>query len=245
MPKASENIIDLYVKFARKLLSKCSCLFDDFDCEIVKFLKITDIDAYGFIIDSYYLLEDTQLAKENYKRFGPTGPTKYENFGEVYLRVYGVLNACYQQQQAILQLCEKLGVKADVKEIKEFTLFDLRNTFASHTVSRGYNKNKCSYILDRHSLIEGKLEGYSSNHKSAIDFKKANIEEEINKWDILLASYLNKVSKILAEATEQETLFESISPMYSEVFERIDKMHAGGCHYSDVWDESAVCFVYK
>ena len=44
-----------------------------------------------------FLLEDTSDATDNYNKFGLDGPTKYENIGEKYLRLYGILNAAYMQ----------------------------------------------------------------------------------------------------------------------------------------------------
>ncbi len=118
MKKDYTNIIDLYIKLSRKVISKCFEAFVDFNNDIVEFLGVSDIDSYHFIIDSYYLLEDTQLAKQNFTEFGTTGPTKYENLGEVYLRVYGVLNACYLQQQSIVEMCDKLNIDGLVKSRK-------------------------------------------------------------------------------------------------------------------------------
>jgi len=244
MKKDYTNIIDLYIKLSRKVISKCFEAFVDFNNDIVEFLGVSDIDSYHFIIDSYYLLEDTQLAKQNFTEFGTTGPTKYENLGEVYLRVYGVLNACYLQQQSIVEMCDKLNIQIDKKEIKELLLFDLRNTFASHTVSRGYKDNKRSYILDRYSLLSGQLKGYSLNHKSKRDYKDADIVEEILKWDALLASYLKNITRQVVKHTDDNPAFKDVTPKYSEVFERINEMINDDCLYSDVWSESATIITF-
>lgn len=244
MKKDYTNIIDLYIKLSRKVISKCSEAFVDFNNDIVEFLGVSDIDSYNFIIDSYYLLEDTQLAKQNFTEFGTMGPTKYENFGEVYLRVYGVLNACYLQQQSIIELCDKLNIQIDKKEIKELLLFDLRNTFAAHTVSRGYKDNKRSYILDRYSLLSGRLKGCSLNHKLKRNYKDADIVEEILKWDALLASYLKDITRQVVKHTDDNPAFKDVTPKYSEVFERINEMINDDCLYSDVWSESTIRITY-
>ncbi|MEM9391533.1 MAG: hypothetical protein AAGA02_13735 [Bacteroidota bacterium] len=48
-------------------------------------------------LSGIFLLEDTSQAIDNYFEFGLEGPTKYKNFGERYLRLYGLLNSAYMQ----------------------------------------------------------------------------------------------------------------------------------------------------
>ena len=243
MQKDDIDIINLYIKLSRKVISTCCERFIDFNKDIVDFLGVNDTNSYGFIIDSYYLLEDTQLAKQNFIEFGTTGPTKYRNFGEVYLRVYGVLNACYLQQQAIIEMLDKLNIplnKKELKNIKEFSLFELRNIFAAHTVNRGYKRNKRSYILDRYGLLDGKLKGYSINHKTGREFKDADIDNEISKWNALLVLYLKRITYQVVKNTDSNPIFKSVTPKYSEVFKKISEIFNGNCFYPDVWEKSNI-----
>jgi len=44
------------------------------------------------------LLDDTESAKDNYLMFGLSGPTKYNDIGEKYLRLYGLLNSFFYRK---------------------------------------------------------------------------------------------------------------------------------------------------
>jgi len=236
-----ENAIDLYVKLLRKIIGVIAKDSDNFETDILEFLGVSSGQSYNFIIDSLYLLEDTQLAKQNFNEFGVSGPTKYQNFGEVYLRVYGLLNACYLQQQAIIEIKKNLRLSLDkneLKEIRECPIFDLRNTFAAHTVNRGCEEKKKSYILDRHGLLEGNLKGYSSNSESGYDSKNAKITEEIQKWDFLLTNLLKDISFFVSHKTKTNQYFDEVSPAYTEIFERIVKVQNKTISYTDIWGEN-------
>lgn len=237
----NDNVIDLYVKLLRKTIGLIAKDSDDFDTDILQFLGVSRGQSYTFIIDSLYLLEDTQLAKHNFNEFGVSGPTKYQNFGEVYLRIYGLLNACYLQQQAIIEIKKNLSLplnNKELKEIKECPIFDLRNTFAAHTVNRGYGEKKKSYILDRHGLLGGNLKGYSSNSESGYDSKNAKISEEIQKWDFLLTKHLKDVSFFVSDKTKTNHYFDEVTPKYTEIFVRIVKVQNKTASYTDIWGEN-------
>jgi hypothetical protein len=94
--------INDYIKIVRKLLS--SDRYTDFNTQVFSVLSISCSNDLNFILDSYYLFEDTQLAKTNFNLFGITGPTKIINVGECYLRFYGLFNSCYMQKIALLKL---------------------------------------------------------------------------------------------------------------------------------------------
>ena len=237
----NDNVIDLYVEFLRKIISVIAENSDDFDTDMLNFLGVSNEQNYTFIIDSLYLLEDTQLAKRNFNEFGVSGPTKYQNFGEIYLRIYGLLNACYLQQQAISTIRENLALplnEEERKEIKECPIFDLRNTFAAHTVNRGYGKKKKSFILDRHGLVEGKIRGYSSNTESGYESKNAKISEEVQRWDLLLVKYLKEVSFFISEKTKTNHYFDNETSAFTEIFERIVNVENKGTLYPDIWGKN-------
>jgi len=236
--------IDLYIQLVRKTLSACAEILENFNEGIVQFLNIKQNSDYGFIIDSFYLLEDTQSAKENFRSFGVSGATKYENVGEIYLRVYGLLNACYLQQQAVIMIHEKLELSLNVKELKAFPIFNLRNTFAAHTVNRGEGKNKRSYILDRDALRRGRLNGYSTNSQSGDDFIEEDISTHLDSWDSLLKSKLEIISETILQNRNDNTLLSGELPMLKLVLSRIRECSNGTCLYSDIWSETATKIVF-
>ena len=63
---------------------------------------------------------------------------KYNDLGEKYLRLYGVLNATYLQQQAVLNLykffqCQ--GVKTKNHQFNEIEVVTLRHKLAAHSAN--------------------------------------------------------------------------------------------------------------
>lgn len=129
------KLIDKHIKLTRRLF--CSFVKnyngDKFNKEISEYLELDKITDYNFIIDCYYLFEDTQLAKEDFDQYGTEGPTKKPSFGEIYLRTYGILNACYMQKEALTKCMSIMGLQVSPENINTISIFDYRKIFASHT----------------------------------------------------------------------------------------------------------------
>jgi hypothetical protein len=185
------NRIDDLVHQIRRAISEVAQEFDSTTQDLIDFVAVDDDRAYNSLIDSFYLLEDTQLAKHAFLKES----LATNNFGRLYLLYYGVLNACYMQQQALLVLCEKLGIKKNIEAIKNSELVQYRNDFSAHSSNRGRGKAEHSYILDRHALQNGKLEGFSSNHMEGDVFRNASIFQLLEEWDRVLESQMKIVSK--------------------------------------------------
>jgi hypothetical protein len=235
------ELIDHYIKILREVFSSCSIYFEDFNTQILNFLSIDNIAEYNFIIDSLYLLEDTQLAKQNYKQYDLTGPTKLTDFGEIYLRLYGILNACYLQRQALIECGTNLKVDLDTKNISSAPIFEYRKIFAAHTVNVDYDKRKHSYILDRHALKSNEIKGYTSNSLLGLQFKDAKLNELVQAWDSILASKLNQIVEFVLDKSEhQEFITEDLKKLRA-VFNRIKNTINNRCRYIDIWDSTPIC----
>ena len=176
------NTTDKIIHIIRSDISDIVVDHDKSPEDLYRFVKVPDRKSYNFVIDSLYLLEDTQLAKESFLAL----ELPKDDFGHVYLLYYGVLNACYMQQQAILVICRELNIKENEDLIRSAEIFDYRNSFSAHSANRGRGKKEHSFILDRHAMLQGKVEGYSSNHADGHLSKKADIYNLINKWSELL-----------------------------------------------------------
>lgn len=189
------NRIDEIIHNIRRGISKVAEEFDSTTEDLINFISVSDREAYNSVIDSLYLLEDTQLAKHAFA----SESLSNEEFGKLYLLYYGVLNSCYMQQQAILVICDKLGVESNISEIKSSEVISYRNDFSAHSSNRGRGPSEHSYILDRFAMRAGKVKGYTSNHKEGEIFKEASISVLIENWDRLLERQLELVSdRILA-----------------------------------------------
>src|ERR1041384_7357077 len=67
-------------------------------------LRLNDPRDWSFICVAMDVVGDAALALRNFLRFSLDGPSRYEDVGERYLRLYGALSAAYVQQQAVLKL---------------------------------------------------------------------------------------------------------------------------------------------
>lgn len=87
------------------------------------------------------IVRDSNDAIRNFLQFGLEGPTKYKNEGEKFLRLYGVLNATYIQQEATKQICRRFGLEAD-ETVRAIPIRDIRNKIGAHNPEQGYGKDK-------------------------------------------------------------------------------------------------------
>jgi hypothetical protein len=229
----TNQCINDYILIVRKLLS--SEQYTDYKTQVFYVLSISSSDDLNFILDCYYLFEDTQLAKLNFNQFGITGPTKIVDYGECYLRFYGLFNACYMQKIALLKCFEKLHLKVDENKIHSSPVFDFRNCFAAHSANVGRN-NSHSYILGRHSLEKGVVEGYTANFpsktKDPYKYKSKDISNLISDWDSLLVEHLRKIATHLFD---NERITNNFKPEgFDGLLTKLDLINR-------VLDESAFC----
>lgn len=171
--------IDKVVQAIRSDLSDIATDYDKGDADLYRFVGVETSRSYNFILDAFYLLEDTQLAKASFK----DSEFRDLDFGTLYLLYYGLLNACYMQQQATLVLCRELGVTEGLEQIKTADIVKFRNSFSAHSPNRGRGEDQHSFILDRHAMRIGRVEGYSANHASGHLSLQANIFQLLNDWD--------------------------------------------------------------
>lgn len=161
--------------------------------DLVSFLGVNDESEYHSVMDSLILLEDTQLAKDEFFKVDLTK----EPIGKLYLVFYGVLNSCYMQQQAILVMSGKLNINQYISEIKDVDVVAYRNDFAAHSSNRGRGKFEHSFLLDRSAMRETKVKGYTANYETGDIFREANINSLISEWDLVLERQLVLVAEKL------------------------------------------------
>lgn len=174
--------IDKIVQAIRSDLSDIATDHDKGDSDLYRFVGVETSRSYNFILDAFYLLEDTQLAKASFRE----ADFKNSDFGTLYLLYYGLLNACYMQQQATLVLCRELGITDGLDRIKTTDIVNFRNSFSAHSPKRGRGDEQHSFILARHAMRVGRVEGYSANHVSGHFSLQADIFQLLYDWDVSL-----------------------------------------------------------
>ena len=75
---------------------------------VTKRLKFENEEGWISLCSLMDVIGDTELAKKHFFNYGIDGPTKILDYGEQYLRLYGILNALYLQKSAIFEFLELL-----------------------------------------------------------------------------------------------------------------------------------------
>ena len=102
-----------------------------------KALRLKDDRDWDFICVAMDVVEDASLALGSFLHFSLDGPTRYEDIGERYLRLYGLLSAAYVQQQAVLKLYSLMNCpnpKTIRDEFDKLEIRTLRHQLASHSL---------------------------------------------------------------------------------------------------------------
>jgi hypothetical protein len=161
----------------------------------LKFENETDFELLRACID---LVEDSQYAiKEVYKN-GLI--TKSDSQGEMYLRLYGVLNAFYLQHGAIIDLIRLFNMpkQKEKKEIlKTAKIIEIRNKIASHATS--YNIPNSKKEMDFYKLAQSSIDKWG---KSLLVVGK-NSSEEIDLIECMKV-FTKEIEKILEEIVAKE-----------------------------------------
>jgi len=219
----NESITDNFKELLRQIYIKTgvSNYYDkaDYDKKLRKKFGFEPDYNHDIIESCIFLLEDSGIAIENFEEFGLQGPTRYNNIGEKYLRLYGFLNSIWLQRSVAILLAEifKLPIKQDIKDkLDKLQLVQFRNIAGSHTVDH-FGKNY--FRLAQHS-IEG-------NGKSIQYIGKEGFEE------IDLIDGLTQFKKVFNEIFKRliEKLFDNKSKNYKtlkEILKMINHKMSGG-----------------
>lgn len=180
---SNAQVIDQCIRQVRRLFSLCAERFAPFDSEIVRVLQLHSIANYSSLIDCFYLFEDTELAKAHIRQTGLVDAKAQPDFGLVYLKFYGLMNACYLQQQGVIVCTKILQLSTELNAINASRIIQFRNDFAAHSANRRSGRVEHSYILDRFGLIEGRVAGYTANSDCGLSFRNAPVEALLAEWD--------------------------------------------------------------
>lgn len=134
MVKNQIEILDGYADAFRDLVNARVWAGDDSPKAL---LRLNDDNDWDFICVAMDVVGDASLAIDHFLRFGLDGPTRYNDTGEKYLRLYGLLSAVYIQEEAALKLYSLMNCPSpkDIKaEFNQLEIRTLRHQLASHSV---------------------------------------------------------------------------------------------------------------
>ncbi len=141
------------------------------------------------------LLNDTELAKQNYDQFELSGPTKISSIGEQYLRLYGIVNAIYLQKSAIASFIELVNLpykKKIMETLNNLEVMQFRHIVGAHTVDFIENNKINPHQIQRYPLDGDIISTMDSDNK----FKDFELKK-------LILEYNACVEELLVRATEK------------------------------------------
>jgi len=175
-----------------------------------KLLRLNKEKDSNFVWTAMYIVGDTSMAIQNFLRFGLDGPTKYEDEGERYLRLYGLLNASYIQQDAVLKLYKLMNVpypKNAKQRIDRLQIRDLRHKVGAHSVDY---MNKDIGKIEPFVPVRARLEQFTCEYMNnetlvlqRVDLKEC-VEEHSKLMVELLATIYEKAVKTAYKGNEKK-----------------------------------------
>lgn len=176
---------------------------EDFSVHIKEALKLNKPEDWSFICSSMDIVNDSLLGLENFIRFGMDGPTKYDDLGEKYIRLYGALNATYIQQQAILNL-HRLSNTPDLtvaeRKVNDLGVRDARHKLGAHSVDYANRQtSQTESFVPVRLTLGGMTCEYINNSTlsgSSIDLSAA-LDEHLSLMNDMYKSIYEKFAKTI------------------------------------------------
>jgi hypothetical protein len=168
-----------------------------------KYFSIKTESDWNILCAAMDLLEDTECARENYIKFGLDGPTKYDDMGEKYLRLYGLLNALYLQKDAVIALlkyCNISNMKKEKEEIENLKILRFRHIAGSHTLNYRDYSNKNNAQINTYFITRISLKYNSITFRSGDKFEEINIKDSLYDFNKLIGKKIYMVVKYLEKA---------------------------------------------
>jgi cell fate (sporulation/competence/biofilm development) regulator YmcA (YheA/YmcA/DUF963 family) len=196
-----ETIIEKQIGILRSILSEIAENdlngAENFESFTNKYFYFDNEFGWNILMNAFYVFEDTELAKENFEKFGINGPVKMSDVGEKYLRLYGILNSLYQQCLATINLIKLFKLenpKEQTQELKNSNCIELRNKIASHPsnyIEDFKTKEVNVYEISRHNLEKGEIKLL----KNQSDFENYDLNESVNEFNDRIQVILNEILK--------------------------------------------------
>lgn len=158
-------------------------------------LRLNSDKDWSFICAAMDLVGDTCSAVANFLRYGIDGPTKYNDTGEKYLRLYGILSATYIQQEAVLKL-HKLTNTPEVndatKKIVTLQIREIRHKLGAHStdyLNRANGQTEC-YVP-----VQATLNGLSCDYlnNETLEWGSVDLRKCLEEHLVLLAGLMDKI----------------------------------------------------
>jgi hypothetical protein len=176
---------------------------EEFKKELQKALNFENINDFHLLESCADLIEDTDYAIQEFLKNGLQ--TNSNSQGELYLRLYGILNAIYLQIHTIIELAEIFKIhnkKEIVSKFKDLDIYKLRNMVGSHTINYTIDNTKKANKdnTDFFRVAQSSINKWSKNllvvsqKTECYDFNlKQSVIDYIQVSDKVLLDICNKV----------------------------------------------------
>ncbi len=217
------NFLDEYITILRDIVSfkamKDERANEEFNAKMQRLLSLNSTKDLNIICASFDVVGDTNLAIKHFEHFGLSGATKYDDVGEKYLRLYGILNAIYLHKEAILSLYNKFNIENSTKvqkEINNLKILNIRHKIGAHSVNYKNGSDIECYTPSRMTITNKELE-FNNMDISKHEFETINLE-------ILINDYLEAIFKIVEKLVNDfvSKIFKTNANMKEEYLEKID-----------------------
>jgi hypothetical protein len=140
------------------------------------------------------IIEDTECAIADFFAFGLKTPKG--TFGEMYLRLFGILNTIYIQLLAIIELIELFKIpekKEFTSELKKLKIFEVRNKLGSHVSNYFDNGRSSAFKISRPTLNKwGDEIGIVPDFG---DYEEINLLELVKEYNVVSERILINITK--------------------------------------------------
>lgn len=165
------------------------------DQSIRELLKLNKDSDWRFICAAMDIVGDSESAINSFNRFGLEGPSRYDDIGEKYLRLYGLLSATYLQQESVVELYRLMNVpkpKGARKKVSQLKIRQVRNKLASHSVN---HKSSETADVEAFAPVQISLKGFNCEIASlTLDPpERIDLKAEIKSHSKLLMSLMDDI----------------------------------------------------
>lgn len=183
---------------------------ESFNIGVIDKMKFDDKNGWNVLCSLMDVLNDTELAKENFIKYGIGGPTKISDIGEQYLRLYGITNSIYLQKSAVLAFIELIKLpnkKKETKKIEQCGLIEFRHIVGAHTVDYLDGESKNPHQLQRALIDIHDIVTSDSNN----NYRKFNLKELLEEFnevieDVLIRSTEKFIKTVLKNGGQKKEL---------------------------------------
>lgn len=192
-----------------------------------KYALLENRKFWNQMCSSLDVIEDTDLAIDSYLNNDfPKGE------GSKYLQVYGVLQALFIQQDAVMHLCESLSMSFKIENHHDLLdIRKIRNESIGHPTKKGREKGlKTFHFISRPTISKAGFQLMTCCEEGKIEFKNILINEIIKKQRKILSDTLQSlIEKLRSEEQSHKKRFrmDKLAEIFSQAHYFVEKIHDG------------------